>query len=343
MAMVRTDLATQLKNEAIKVETELETEYYNKRKLKPFYSQFCNVKKLSSLEWKSNKMGGGSAWAQTISMIGVTELLEREEGDAIKFAKPTLGFPIWVKRKNFALGVEMTMETNRDFKALSRDLKNWIIDMNFPAAAELTKEKFAIGMINEGAFTAGSNYFNNNIPGITPGTYGNTVYDGKPLFTASGNERTNKAGSTYYNALPATALTYDNLVTADTLLLDTIAKKEDDQPFDNNLDNFLMTNRMNDVNAKRLLNSEWIPGNNQNDINAMNGKYKHISNPYMTPGTASWVIGNKYGINFYEPDGVTVDVWQDYDRKILKCSASIDIAAYVQNWRALVGCNLPTS
>jgi len=344
MTMQRTDLATQLKNEAMRVMPELQSEYYNAKKNPPFYTKFTTVKKLSDMEWSTPKMGGGSAYTQMVSLIGVTELIEREEGAPITYSQPILGFPIWIKRKNFVLGTKMTMEVNRDFKAIKKDLMDWLKTSNFPEAVETTKEKYAIGLINEGAFTAGSNYYNNNIPGITPTTYGNTVYDGLPLFNLAGNLRTNKSGSTFYTHIGDLPLTIDNLKTGDILLKATNAYREDNQPFNNDLDNFIMTNHSLDNTVDQIINSTLIPGNNNNDKNPLYNRYKPISNPYMTPSTAqAWVIGNKHGFWFFDSNDIVIDVWQDYERKILCVSASIDLAAAIVNWRSFVCSYLPRS
>ena len=333
--MMRSDVALVLKNEAIKVIPELQSEYYKKKEYKPFYTQFCNIKPISSMTWTSANRGGGSAYNIQTSFIGVPEFQEIGEGAAVPFQDPSLGFPIYIKRKRFAIGVEASFEANRDIKFLKQDLKKWIMDINFPQSLMLTKERMAAGVINTGGYTAGSAYFDNSIPGVISPSYGALVYDASPLFNLSTATRKNVVGSTYYNHVGSLSLTYDNLVTADTLFMSTNAYTENNTPFNNNLAPFIMFNPAQRLAGFRIINSTLIPENNNNDVNPLAGSYKVISNPYIT-NTSAWLIGNKYGITFYDSDDIRIESWVVPETGVIRMKAEIDLAWAVFDWRAVV-------
>ena len=341
--MDRSDVALLLKNEAMRVTPELQSEYYTKKKYQPFYPKFTTVKPISSMEWTAPKMGGGSAYSQETSLIGIPRLFKRAEKEAIKFVDASLGFPIYIKKQSYDVGAELTLELNRDVKSLKTQLKNWLIDQNLPDAVMQTKEEEAAKLITEGAYVAGSDMYDNSIAGILNPSYGKFVYDGKPLFNLSNNLRSNKAGSTFYNHLGATTyLTYDNLVSADTLLMSTNAKKEDNTPFNNNLQNFLMTGTALRLTSEVILNSTLTPNNNNNSVNPLKGAYEPIANPFLNT-TTGWVAGNKYGIVWYDSDDIQFEVWKVYESNLLRISAHVDLAYGVKDWRALVAGGLATA
>ena len=340
--MQRSDLALVFKNEATKVTTELQSEYYKSKKYKPFYSQFCKTKPISDMEWTAPERGGGSAYTISTTLIGVPEFQEAGEAVPVSFQDPSLGYPIYMKKRKFELGVELTIEVDRDVKFLKEKVSKWVQDMNFPESLMLTKERFAAGIINTGAYTAGSSYFDQSISGIVSPSYGSLCYDGYPLFNLANNLRSNKVGSTYYNHVGSLGLTFDNLVTADTLLMSTNAYTENNTPFNNNLDPFIMFNPALRLSGFRLVNSTLLPENNNNDVNPLAGAYKVIANPYMTSATA-WVIGNKHGIHFFDSDDLIIKVWEVPETDLLRMKAVIYLAAAVYDFRPLVASNLATS
>jgi|GEM_PF-4038360 len=340
----RSDVALVLKNEAIKVIPEIQSEYYKKKAYKPFYTQFCAIKKITDMEWTAakGKRAGGSAYNISTSFIGVPEFQEVGEEQPLSFQDPTLGYPIYLKKKKFALGVELTVEVNRDFKALQKELKTWITDINFPESLMLTKERLAAGLINTGGFTAGSPYFDNSIAGVISPSYGALVYDAIPLFNLSTNTRLNKVNTAYYNHIGSLALTFDNLVTADTLVMSTNAYTENNTPFNNNLDPFIMFNPAQRLAGFRIINSTLIPENNNNDVNPLAGSYKVVSNPYIT-NTSAWCIGNKYGIYFYDNDDIQIKTWEVPETDLLRMKAVIELAVAVYDWRPFVAAGFTQS
>ena len=344
--MDRTSLIGALQNVAIQIVPELQSEYYSKKKIPPAYTQFCTVKSIKEPEWTIPKVGGGSAFWQTNSLIGITELTKKTEGSSLPFKDISLGFPITIVKQRYWTGLELTLELNRDFKSLKEELINWIKDKNLPQSVEWTKEILAHQLVNEGAFAGTSDAYNNSIPGIVTAANNMYVYDGLPLFTPSTSPRTNKSGTNYYTSIGNQTFSYDNLVLANRLLTAVNNKMENDKPFNNKQDNFILFNPAIEDLVKRVIHSEYIPGTLANDVNPMYNVAKPIASEYFLPTAAQsvqgWVVGNKNCIYFYDNDDIEIEMWKVPEAEKVRVKVGIDLAAGVMNWRGMVGSYMPT-
>jgi len=326
----RTDMIKALQNLAMSVTMEATDAFYKSISL--VYPKLVTLRKVSEIK--------GTHY-QTSSVVGIQELEEVEEGEPIPFRDPVEGYQIYLKKKKLAVGTEFTLELDQDFEQI-KDFFRAYIRENIPPAVVEAKEKAIAGLFNEGAFTAGSTKFNNATKTFAP-SYGNFAYDTKPFLNLSGNNRSAKGhNTTYYNHIGSLALTFDNLSTAHNLLTDTNAKKENGQPFDNTQNKKLLVPTGLVLTARRIINSELIPGNSNNDKNALQGEYDIVQSPYITTATA-WAIGRPQGILFFDSNDVIYEFWKVNETQQLRCSAHIRVAYGVRNWRAWVGSNFPTS
>lgn len=297
---------------------------------KKLYPKFMTVKPLSDIK---------GAFAQITSAIGINRLPEKKENAAITEFNPSEGFTVYLAKKRFYGKSPVSFELNEDFPRIREFLRDYI-KSNMPQAIENTKEWLATDLFNYGGYTSGADIFNNATLNNTP-SYGSLAYDAKPMITLSGNNRTAKNGSTYYNGL-ALALSMDNLKTAHTLFTATNAKMENGEPFDNSQDKILMVPQALELTSDQLINSTLIPGNNNNDKNPLKGAYEIIVNPRMSTAT-SWALVRKEGLVMYVSDDPDFDFYEDKETKTLKATFGFTVALGVKNFRTVVGSNFPTS
>lgn len=328
--MDRTSMYNALRNIAAKVTMEETDKYY--KKYSPLYPKLCTVRNVNEIQ---------GAYEQMSSAIGITELYKRSESGPVQFQNLSEGYQIYAAKWSYDVGVEGTMELNKDLVQLKEFMTNWVKQKNLPAAVARTKEKIVANLFNYGGYTAGHAAFSQAASPVVPVTYGNLVYDGKPLFEPTG--RSAKAHSTtYVNGLGALSLEYPNLTTADILLTSTNAKMENGEPFDNTRDNILHVPTALRQTGKKILESEYNPSNANNDVNPLRGEYDLVVNPYLSD-TNAWFIGNKHGIVFWDTNDVDYNMWEIHETKQIRVSASIRIACAVVNWRSWVGANYATS
>lgn len=330
--MRRTDVLAALANEAMTVTTEQQAEYIGKRNA-PIWSQLVTTRNISEIP---------GAWKAFGHSVGIRRMYEVAEDEAFQIEHPTMGWVVDVKKRTIGIGTNLTMELNRDFKALKTQLQNWLKDQNLPEAMDETKEILVADMFTNGAKTAGHSSFDNSVVGIHTPTYGSLVYDGKPLFAASGNDRTAKNGSTYYNSLGATSLTRDNLQTALILKNSTNAKREDGTPYNNRKNDYLLVNDALEFDAKEIIESDLVPENNNNAKNPVKNMVKIIASPYFTD-TNAWVVGNKTGIHVFDSNDIMFDTAKDILTRKIVLTAYFSFANAVFSWKPYVAANLATS
>ena len=120
-----------------------------------------------------------------------------------------------------------------------------------------TKETFAANFFNKGGLTSGASIFNNTITGIVTDPSGDLVYDGKPFFNLTGNQRSAKAhATTYYNGI-ASALDSSNLQTLYTLMTST-NNRDEKGDIVNITPNILLIPKALSFTAKSILESDRL-------------------------------------------------------------------------------------
>ncbi|MEL6344724.1 MAG: Mu-like prophage major head subunit gpT family protein [Myxococcota bacterium] len=166
--------------------------------------------------------------------------------------------------------------------------------------AILHKEDHIAGMFQKGTLTAGSTrYFDNSFPDNADPNPG-VIYDGQPWF----DEAHPLAGSssTFSNHLPTTTLGIDGVQ-------DGLTKMESDNAVDERGDRIMIMPTHLVVpmglrfQAQRIINSELIPGSQNNDINPIRGRLEVL--PWRalrdaTSAAAWWIIQERRGMRIYD-------------------------------------------
>ncbi len=304
------------------------------KKLDRIYDKVVEVLPVSEIK--------GGYWKGT-SAIGAKELEDRVTYGKLYEDKPTEGFQVYAVIKDKALKVKCPRELKRDWHRTSDWLRDYV-KQNWPQAVEITKEKIVANLFNYGGYTAGHAVFNNDDSDLDLTTYTNPnlCYDGKPMFNLAGNVRTAKSGSTYYNALALTGVTYANAVTMYNLLTSTNAYMENGQPFDNSQDTVVLCHPSLKLDWEIINNSTLNPDNANNPSNPLKGAFKIYSNPYLTSSTFSCMISQGKGVRFWTSEP-KFDFWEENDPPTYWASVILDYAICIWNFRPLVGNNAPTS
>lgn len=306
------------------------------KKHRRVYSQICRMRSLSEIK---------GSYYQTTSAIGIDKLDERDENGAIAIHRPSEGYTIQIKVRNYGVIIPISYELNRDWWRVPKFLENYIKE-NGPLAVEETKEDARASLFNYGGYTAGHAIYNNSTPNQSDAS-GDGCYDGTsasivPFFSRSTGAHVSKGGTTYFNAYGNALTDFDNLVTSHNLLVDTNAKRENDTTFDNSQNKILVVPPALEVTARQWIKSTSLPGSNNNDINPLYNMYDLVVDPWLSEAT-SWAIGRRgFGIEFFDADP-HFKFWEDNDTGQLKARILVDFALGVTNWRGWVGSNFPLS
>ncbi|MFA6358584.1 MAG: hypothetical protein WCY09_08015 [Candidatus Omnitrophota bacterium] len=306
------------------------------KKLNKFYPDMAEVNSIKDIK--------GGYWKGT-SAIGATELESRDDYGVTHEDRPVEGYPVYARIKQKSLKVKVPREFDRDWHRTKEFLRDYV-KKSWPLALEVTKEKIVAAIYNKGGFTSGdSETFNQNSAdlGLTTYTSPNLGYDGKPFFALTSNNHTAKSGSTYYNALALSGVTFANAKTMHTLLTATNAYMENGQPFDNSQDLVITCAPALALDWEAVNNSTLNPDNAENAVNTLKGAFKKIiSNPYITTATQSVMHRRAMGVKvwFGEPK---FSFWEENDPPSKWARIDLDYAICVQNFRTHIGNNCPTS
>ncbi len=305
------------------------------KKLNRFYDKMAEVLSIKDIK--------GGFWQGT-SAIGAQKLEKRIDYGKLHEDRPQEGFPVYAVIKSTDLFVQVPIEMERDWPRTKEFMRDYV-KKNWPSAIEETKEQLVAELYNTGGYTAGDECFNNDKASINLSTYTSPklVFDGKPMFNIVGNERTNKALSTYYNSHMLNGVTFANVKTMYNRLVATNNKKENDQPFDNSQDLIVVCHPTQKLDWDKINTSENNPDNAMNDANTLRGAFKTIlPNPYLTTATFSCIQRRAAGIKFWvgEPK---FNFWEENNAPGLFASVILDYAICVSNWRFLQGNNAPTA
>lgn len=326
MGMIRSDFTQRMTD----MMYEWTLESYDS--LAPVYPQIFDVKEATKGSYDKSVVG-----------VGLGKLTEKKEGEPIKYSKLSEGWEVITKYRTFADGVLFSMEAMEDDPIRAEGLLRDAID-NWNQLIINTKEEFAASFFNYGGFTAGHDVFNNSITGLVEDKSGNFVYDGKPFFNLTGNKRTAKNGSEYYNAIATANLDSTNLQTAYTLMTNTNNRNERGEIVRIVPDTLLIPPTLK-FTAASLLESTAITGGSSATLtkNTVENLVKPIEWAYLTSSTA-WYLGQaKKGLTWYERKVPVFDFYQDEDTKDYKLNVHARWGASVKNWRYWVGNNIATS
>lgn len=274
------------------------------------------------------------------NLQGLGDLVEKPEGDDIVFEKVQQGRLKYAKMRTFAKGVEFTKEQ-------VEDMPEWVAGQiqdyanTWGEAVRRTKEKFGANFFNFGGYTAGHDIFNGSVPGVVTDPSGDFVYDGKPFFALTGNERTSLNGGTYYNAV-ALALTAPNFQTVYNRMTLTNNRMENDERVAIK-PTILLHNGALRFTAAPLFQSPLLPGGANNDINALQNIVTSMEWEYIDTAT-QWVLGvPKKGLVWYERQMPVINFYQDPKNKNYYATVDARWGATVTDWRYWFASNAPTS
>jgi len=282
-----------------------------------------------------------SAYVKETTAIGMGQLTERKEGSRIISSNPLEGFTAVGKARTWSDGFEVTMEMDEDTppEKIANFAKS--VASSWAEGVVQSQETFTANFFNYGGYTSGHDIFNNTITGVVDDDGGDLIYDGKPFFALSGNNHTNKAGSTYYNGL-ALALTGDNLQTAYNLMTVTNNYNERGQKVSIKPDTLLIPPNLR-FTAKTILESERVPGNANNDINAVQNIVEPIEWEYLTD-TDAWFLGKRLkGIKVLNRRIPIIEFYKNPETKAIYVTIDARWGAFVKNWRYWLGSNFSTS
>lgn len=288
------------------------------------YDKIADVKSFEDIKGDHASMTSG---------VGMDEIPEKDENEAIELFNPTEGFTVLIKKRRHSVIVPASQELDEDFNRAASFLKDYAKN-DLPRAVRMTKDRIVAKLLDRGFETGGDAIYNNTCPTATDAS-GDLVYDGKPLLAKSGNEREAKNGDEYYNALDAEVLSYDSLVTADNLLTITNAKMENGQEIDLDHNKKLVVKK-NKIKAKTILNSALVPGSQNNDSNELQGEYDVIYMPYLSNDYYWFGIIGGFGMAFYDSDP-TIKFFQDQNTGEFRVRIYLPLAYGIYNWRGFVG------
>ncbi len=214
------------------------------------------------------------------------------QGQGFQFRSPVQGWQTLVSYETFFDAVKFDkeeVEDNVKNGEIGKTLNNYA--SSWGEAYRVTKEEYSASFFNEGGYTSGDIIFNGSWGDNTDAS-GNYLYDSKPFFNLTGNTRTTKDGSTYYNARTTTALNETNFGTLYDLMAVTNAKTEVGTNMENK-PNMILTQEGSDYReAWKIINTsgqnQSLPGSELNDRNPWEGKVKPLDWAYLSGG--AWYL-----------------------------------------------------
>jgi len=353
--MIVSDFIKKIQGKSYKWYLEGEDAIYDP--LDTYYDKIALVKPMSQAQ-----LDGNGVYVQDTSAFSDFELERTYEKAGIKIKHVLEGFTIKGLKKKFTFAADCSYEANNlEVDGKVGKFFEKIIKSEAPGAFKEFKEKIVADLFNHGGLLVGHSDFNNEslecVTGYTKLTSDYGLYDGKPMFNLSGNNRTPKGHSTtYYNAIAdaLSSTSFDTLYYTMTVLN---AKKENGQKFDNTKNIHALVPNSLKTTLCKILDTQKVVGKADNDINinARAGKGNELQNtaiplvnPYLddnsTPAnSAYYLIRPKTGIVMYIDDEPIFEYEKDILHQILYMTMTVYIILYVRNWRMQIGGKIVTA
>src|SRR3990167_3997121 len=210
------------------------------------------------------------AYDQRTTAIGAGQLEQKTtENTSVTYRRPSEGFTAYAVYRDFDDGLELAKNEVDDFPVNKvKDLVQGYVS-GWGEALKRTEETYAATLFTKGGFTAGHDNFKNVIAGLLSQNTGGLAYDAKPFFNRSGNERTSKGGGTYFNAISGSPLNVTNYATLhDRIFISNAYDERDERVNVKSMGSvaLLIPPQLRDE-AVRTVESEYLPGTDQNDKN----------------------------------------------------------------------------
>ena len=279
--------------------------------------------------------GAKGAGNKSTQLLG-TGRLDRHtvENQDINFRAPVEGWTYYARWWRFSDGLVLSKEamedTNTDkVKDILKDIAN-----TWGESLVYEKETFAARHFNNGGVTAGDYVFNGSHTG-NAAPYGNLLYDNKPLFNLTGNANTTKGGATYFNAVAGLTLGVDNFATLYNRFKVSMAFNEQDRPVENRCDTLLVESGAQLFLAKRICESEKMPGGQLNDLNVYKGLVTPMDWRFLSDSSAFY-IGKKQHPKFqwHERQLPQIRFFRDETNQSYKASFDARFGTWIKTRRA---------
>ena len=284
----------------------------------------------------------GSEFEQHTSAMGPGTLEEVEEAQTLPQVTASEGFTSYIANRKIGQRLKITKEAVEDNQKIKDFLKTWA--NGWGEAIAVTKAKKHAQLFLYGAYTAGHAVFNNATPSNTP-SYGNMLYDSKPLFNAEGNERSAKFGGTFYNFKATFNFNAGNLQTLVQLMTQTNAFNEAGIEI-SIMPTVFYCRLYSDVwyAAKRLFESEGDinnAGGAAGTNNVWRGMFRVIGDRFFTDSDAYVILTPKKGLMSLNRVSPQTDYYEDEDNDCFVAKVRARYGCGITNFRYLVAANLP--
>lgn len=282
----------------------------------------------------SVKTGVSGAGDKMTQILGAGRLTRHITDDQkINFKAPVQGWQFLVKYHTWSDGLAFTKNAIEDTMKLGdliHDLaKTW------GRMVRIEKETWGARVFNEGGNLLGDTVFNGSHIG-NDATYGDMLYDNKPLFNLTGNTRSSKGGGTYYNSVAGLTVTAANFETLYNLHTATNNRDERDNIVQNPCDTMLVRPGADRFLAERILDTQrGMPGGQLNDINPYYKMLSVIDWDYLEAAEAAFFVGKRKDddFQFHERQQEETRFWRTEDDLGYKASINVRFGILIKNWR----------
>ena len=255
------------------------------------------------------------------------------EGQQIVFKSPVQGWEFLTKYWTFSDGIALSKEAVEDTVKLGNLLKD--LSVSWGKQVRLCKEEFAARPFNEGGNLSGDYIFNGSHTGQTA-AYGDMLYDNKPFFNLTGNARSSKGGSTYYNSVAGLTVTPADFETLYNLHTSTNNRDERDNVVKNPADTMLVRPGANRWLADRIVGTErGMPGGQLNDVNPYYKLVSVMDWDYLESAEGSMYLGKRQSddFQFRERQQSEIRFFRDETNLGYKASINIRQGILIKNFR----------
>ena len=282
----------------------------------------------------SVKKGVSGAGDKMTQLLGPGRLTRHTtEDQKINFKAPVQGWEFLVKYHTWSDGLAFTKQAIEDTVKLG-DMIHELARM-WGRMVRIEKETWAARVFNEGGNLLGDAVFNGSHTGNSA-AYGDMLYDNKPLFNLTGNTRSSKGGSTYYNSVAGLAVSAPNFETIYNLHTATNNRDERDNIVQNPCDTFLCRPGADRFLAERVLDgNKGMPGGQLNDPNVYYKLVSIIDWDYLEAAEAAWFVGKRKSddLQFHERQSEETRFWRTEDDLGYKASINVRFGILIKNWR----------
>lgn len=277
-------------------------------------------------------------YVKKTNMLGMGQLTQVQEGDDIPLHNPLEGWSPVHRVEEFKDSFELSKNVVDD--ATEEKIADILQDLarGWAQGVVNTKESFAAKFFNYGGYTAGHSVFNGTITGVIDDPSGDLCYDGKPFFNLTGNTRTAKNGSTYYNGIAANNFSAANIQTAYNLMAVSNAYDEKGEKITLKPDIVLFNPALHFTVKAVLENTDTANGKS-----VVQGLVQPVEWSYLTDNDA-WFLGKaKRGLKWYERQAPIIKFYQNPKNDNYYVTIGVRFGAGVDNWRFWQGNNFSTS